>query len=215
MEKVVHLFEIFKTIFYFYFLELGKVPCKSLKQVELSLNQFEFETKSDLNPAARYCCRAHWTSTDLPCSDWPRAPVGARHPLSSRLPHGTTPPTRPPPPCAGFKTDTAPPSPSPIFLFVVLRPRQAKAVGRKPAHYCVAGFSFPFRFKFPKNSEKYEINFYRIFKSRFTQRARSYPVLLNNALCKITRTQILKDLFTNIYTCSYFEFLHACSYHGQ
>jgi hypothetical protein len=80
MEKVVHLFEIFKTIFYFYFLELGKVPCKSLKQVELSLNQFEFETKSDLNPAARYCCRAHRTATSLPCSDWPRTPVGARHP---------------------------------------------------------------------------------------------------------------------------------------
>jgi hypothetical protein len=116
MEKVVHLFEIFKTIFYFYFLELGKVPCKSLKQVELSLNQFEFETKSDLNPAARYCCRAHRTSTDLPCSDWPHAPVGARHPLSSRLPHGTTPPTRPPPPCAGFKTDTAPPLPPPFFF---------------------------------------------------------------------------------------------------
>jgi hypothetical protein len=34
--------------------------------------------------------------------------------------------------------------------------QQAKAVGRKPAHYCVAGFSFPFRFKFPEYSHGFK-----------------------------------------------------------
>jgi hypothetical protein len=31
MKKVVHIFEIFKTIFYFKFLDLGKVPFGSVK----------------------------------------------------------------------------------------------------------------------------------------------------------------------------------------
>jgi hypothetical protein len=31
MDKVVHLFEIFKTIFYFKFLELGKANFRSIK----------------------------------------------------------------------------------------------------------------------------------------------------------------------------------------
>jgi hypothetical protein len=31
MDKLVHLFEIFKTIFYFKFLELGKVKFGSIK----------------------------------------------------------------------------------------------------------------------------------------------------------------------------------------
>jgi hypothetical protein len=42
-----------------------------------------------------------------------------------------------------------------------------------------------------------------------------YSNLLNNALYKIIRTQILKYLFTNICTYSYSEFLHAYSYYGQ
>jgi hypothetical protein len=94
-----------------------------LKQFELHLNQFEFETKSDLNPVACYCCQAYRTATGLPCSDRPRGmaalcpsasgrcrlgrrpPVGAGHTPLSALACRVAPP-RPPPPRAWFKTGT-------------------------------------------------------------------------------------------------------------
>jgi hypothetical protein len=60
MEKVVHLFEIFKTIFYLKILELMKDifgPVQILKQFELGLNPFEFEIESHLNRCRRYCGR--------------------------------------------------------------------------------------------------------------------------------------------------------------
>jgi hypothetical protein len=37
-------------------------------------------------------------------------------------------------------------------------------------------------------------------------------ILLNNALYKIPRMQILKKLITRIHACSYIEFWHAYSY---
>jgi hypothetical protein len=40
MEKIVHIFEIFETIFYFKFLELGKIKFGSIKVWE-NLNVFK------------------------------------------------------------------------------------------------------------------------------------------------------------------------------
>jgi hypothetical protein len=115
MEKVVPLFNIFTTIFYFHFFKLMKFIFWSVKVLN-NLNQiwtrFEFEINSDRRRMD--CSRAHKSAT--------RAP-----PLFSTAPCTHTPPARRPqadagrllhkPPCSSCRVapsaGTPPPSPTP------------------------------------------------------------------------------------------------------
>jgi hypothetical protein len=98
MEKVVHLFEIFKSIFYSKFLDLKKVKFGSVKFWK-SLNIFEpFEFEKWGTVAGAH--RSARTSPQFCGSQatWPRhathlhPSVGAGHPPGPCLPRGATPP---------------------------------------------------------------------------------------------------------------------------
>jgi hypothetical protein len=111
MDKVVHIFEIFKTIFYFNFLELKKVPFGSVK-IWKNWNIFEpFEFENGLNcfdPAPpETVAGTHWSAPTSPLSgatrtstacercDWAiagRMPVEPRHSPTS-TPRGAIPPS--------------------------------------------------------------------------------------------------------------------------
>jgi hypothetical protein len=56
MEKVVHLFESFKTIFLFNFFYLGKAIFEVVKNMN-DLNWFEFDFELKSIAAARHCGR--------------------------------------------------------------------------------------------------------------------------------------------------------------
>jgi hypothetical protein len=63
--------------------------------------------------------------------------------------------------------------------------------------------------------KKYEINFCILLKSSSTHLNLLYSLLFNKALYKISQSKMLEYFSRNICACSYSEFLHASSCHGQ
>jgi hypothetical protein len=133
MEKVVHLFEIFKTIFLFKIFELGKAIFEAVENSN-DFNRFEFEFKLNLtrrhynrgplvsaqppllSVVPRTCCPpAPIDHGPVPAADRRASPPPLHPSLSStRAPPRTPPPLTHLPPAAPIKgiTDTARP-----FLF--------------------------------------------------------------------------------------------------
>jgi hypothetical protein len=116
MDKVVHLFEIFKTIFYFKFLDLGKAKfgsikvCKNLnvfKQFEIfKMVQIASPVTVAPGPRVSYpspllgAARARHPPTPVSHGPVPTADRHASPPPSVLLPHPSICPPRTPPPSA-------------------------------------------------------------------------------------------------------------------
>jgi hypothetical protein len=163
MEKVVHLFEIFKTIFLFKIFELGKAIFEAVENSN-DFNQFEFEFKLNLT-------RRHYNRGPL---------VSAQPPLLSVVPRTRCPPApidHGPVPAADRRA-SPPPLSTRLSLPRGLRP------GPPPSHSSTAR-----RTDQRHHRHRPPLSF-----------PPSLPPSLNNALYKIIITQILKILFTNIYT---------------
>jgi hypothetical protein len=143
MEKVVHLFEIFKTIFLFNLFELRKAIFEAVENSN-DLNQFGFEF--ELNLTRRHCSRGSLVSARppllgaVPCTRAPpararRPRAGASHRPSRKAPLS--------PPIPLFDMDAAPDTPS---------PSPATRHADKRHHKCRPPLSFPPLFLFRKHA---------------------------------------------------------------
>jgi hypothetical protein len=122
MEKVVHLFEIFKPIFYFKIFKLRKILFGSVKvwkdfELKYTIWIFEFDSKSVWTAPPHAVAGAHQSATPTPLSGCPSPPLlppcgVAQGPVSPENPHSAAP----------FKRGQS--SPAPLFPRACFLPPQ-------------------------------------------------------------------------------------------